>query len=162
MNWNDYLKGFVLRVMTQPEMYKKDISVQTRLHYAIGLARKSWDAINKADLPESEKQIVVNDAGVFKALIQNANLGNDKLELIARLAIKKSNGVANWIAVDPQGGVWALEKKPYLSSKGTIRWQGSIDTEGISSWLIYFVDPPTDFTKEVYNINEILFPSMDE
>lgn len=141
MNWQQFLTEFVLRTLTQIEV----IEASDEAYYiraSIRVAREAWDAIQAAELPESEK-------AKQKPITANST----DLRALARSALEASNNKARWIAIDASGGVWAYDLRPdcYEQDK---TWDNS-PTQG-SNWFVRIVAPPDDFTNELYEISKIV------
>ena len=134
--WNDFLTEFVMRAMTTHEDYFEPAD-------AVRLARRCWDAIQNAELPESEKAKQVEP--------QKANL--TELKALARTVLDFFSDDVQWIAIDANGEVWAYDLKPTIDETRS-NWDNS-DDDGVA-WEIGAVEPPEDYTKELYRISEIL------
>lgn len=105
----------------------------------ISLAREAWDAIQAAEMPESEK--AKSEAFV------------DVLEQIARRALKVSDFGAKFFAIDPDGEIWAYRLRPYIDDN---QW---ISDEEISHKVGFVITPPdwdTQWKKACYEISQIL------
>lgn len=143
MNWEQFLKEFVFRVMTNNI---HDFSPED----AARLARKAWDAIQSLELPESEKA----KQSVIVANSPNLKPSNStELKAMARTALDLFSDNADWIAIDENGRVWAYDLKPTVNELWR-NWSNSVD--GGSLWEIGTVAPPEDFTKELYEISKLL------
>lgn len=141
MNWEQFLKEFVLRAMTN-NIHEQYFSPEA----AACRAREVWDAIQSVELPESEKT---------KQLVPRSLKPSNSTELkaLARTARDLFSDEVDWIAIDPTGQVWAYDVKPTVFEPG--RWWDNSDNNG-SSWEIGAVAPPEDFTKELYEISKLL------
>ena len=136
-NWNDFLQEFVLQAMTRAEVTSAS-DEDYYLRVSIRMAREAWDAIQAAEIPDSEK---AKQAYLYD------------LRALSIEGLRLSNKEAKWIAIDSNGEVWAYTSRP-----------GCITTKGIWSniragglrWGVKQVAPPCDFTKEIYEISKIL------
>ena len=150
MNWNQFLAEFVLRAMTN-NIHEQYFSPED----AARLARKAWDAIQSAELPESEKakqapapSFVLNDT-----IAPNPPNSRD-LKVLAEKAVEVSDGIAKYIAIDKHGTVYAYKQKPIIKSDVSTCWD--ISDLRHSCWLVDHVAEPADFRNELYEISKII------
>ena len=133
-NWNDFLSEFVLRAMTNREFFE-EYSAQ----HITEFARQAWDAIQAAELPESEKA-------------QNEAMLQD-LKKMAAQALEVSNNKAKWFAIDLNGQIWAYYVCPHIEED---RWV-SIDD---NNHMIGILNTPFDWNiawkSARYEISKIL------
>ena len=133
MNWNQFLTEFVLRASTN------EFIENYTLDQVIELARRSWDAIQAAELPESEKAKV--------------DKNSYDLKLWAKKAIEYLGEKAEWIAIDSDGSVWAYDIQPiYIPMNGY--WSNAYDNG--NGTVVGAVDYVEDWTNELYEISKIL------
>lgn len=135
-NWNDFLQEFVLRTLTQIEVLEASDEAYY-IRASIRIARESWDAIQAAELPESEKAKILSKLPEIKQLAQKA--------------LEVSKGEAFWFAIDGDGEVWAFEIEPTVDEEKRA-WDNGIS----AAWQIGKVSRPYYFTKELYEISKIL------
>lgn len=102
-------------------------------------ARIVWDAIQAAELPESEKA--------------KQTKNSYDLKLWAKKAIEYLGEEAEWIAIDSNGTVWAYDVRPNCITKDG-HWSNSY-SHGYGT-TIDAVDHVEDWTKECYEISKIL------
>lgn len=76
---------------------------------------------------------------------------NEELKKMAEKAQFVSSGAANWIGIDKSGSAFAYNSKP-IRAFGDY-WQ--VMHAGDTCWKIGKVNPPADFTKEIYEISKI-------
>ena len=128
-NWNDFLQEFVLQAMTRAEV----TSVSDEDYYlrvSIRMAREAWDAIQAAELPESEK-------AKNEAVAQS-------LKDIARRALKVSDNTAKWFAIDADGEMSAYCSAPYIDRNKWVFDQGN-------SYLLGVIHVPPDLDDKLMN-----------
>ena len=147
-NWNDFLTEFVLRAMARPDVENYNFPAKWAAH----LAREAWDAIQAAELPESEKAKEA-PAPSFVPINAPAPIPSNSMELkrLAEKAILFSDGVAKFFAIDASGMVCAYSFLPVLNN-------GEWDLNDLSDdfWEIALVAPPANFRTELYEISKIL------
>ena len=136
-NWNDFLQEFVLRTLTQVEVLEASDEAYY-IRASIRIARESWDAIQAAELPESEKA---------------KQTKNYDLKLWAKKAIESLGQKAEWIAIDSDGSVYAYDIRPNCITM-TKCWSNAYNN-GNSTLVGAGVDVK-DWTKEFYEISKIL------
>ena len=106
-------------------------------------ARETWDAIQAAELPESEK-------AKNEAMLQD-------LKKMAAQALEVSNNKAKWFAIDLSGQIWAYYVCPYIEED---RWV-SIDD---NNHMIGILNTPFDWNiawkSARYEISKILFDDV--
>ena len=147
MDWNQFLTEFVLRAMTNNihEHYFSPSDAARR-------AREAWDAIQAAELPESEKAKQAPEPS-FVPINAPAPIPSNSMELkrLAEKAILFSDGVAKFFAIDASGMVCAYSFLPVLNN-------GEWDLNDLSDdfWEIALVAPPANFRTELYEISKIL------
>ena len=146
-NWNDFLQEFVLRAMTDAQILE-----QYRTDQMISLARRVWDAIQAAELPESEKA----KQSVIVANPPHLNPSNStELKAMARTALDLFSDEAKWLAIDKNGKVWAYDLKPTIdTSRNAWYWYNS--GRGGRGCEVGQVASPEDFTTELYRIDKLL------
>ena len=149
MNWNQFLTEFVLRASTN------EFIENYTLDQVIELARRSWDAIQAAEIPDSEKakqeflpSFVLTDA------IAPIPLNSGELKSLAEKAVEISEGIAKYIAIDKHGTVYAYKQKPIIKSDVSTCWD--ISDLRHPCWLVDHVAEPADFRNELYKISKLL------
>ena len=149
-NWNDFLTEYMLRAMTNREFFE-EYSAQ----HITEFARQAWDAIQAAELPESEKAkqapapsfVPINDPAPIPP--------NSKgLKVLAEKALNISIGVARYIAIDKLGTVYAYKQPPIIKSDISTCWD--ISDLKHDCWLVDYVAAPDNFRNELYEISKIL------
>ena len=136
MNWNEFLTEFVLRAMTN-NIHEQYFSPE----YAARLAREAWDAIQNAELPESEKAKLMTKPTTDFYLRCNP-INNEALIELADKAMYVSHQTATWLVIDSAGEICAYEHHPYQAAG--------------RSWYIETIAPSSDFSTTMYEIQEIL------
>lgn len=143
MSWEQFLTEFVLRAMTNnihEQYFSPDAAAQR--------AREVWDAIQTAELPESEKAkqsvIVANPPDLKPS-------NSTELKAMARTA--RDLYEAKWLAIDKNGKVWAYDLKPTVDALRNA-WDNS--SRGGRGWEVGLVALPEDFTTELYRIDKLL------
>lgn len=152
MNWEQFLTEFVLRAISHPDITTGKINapIQGILETTIYFARKSWDAIQAAELPESEKA----KQSVIVANPPHLNPSNStELKAMARTALDLFSDEAKWLAIDKNGKVWAYDLKPTIDTSRNA-WDNS--GRGGHGWEVGRVASPEDFTTELYRIDKLL------
>ena len=124
-NWNDFLIEFVLRAMTN-NIHEHYFSPSD----AARLAQLAWDAIQAAELPESEK-------AKNEAVAQS-------LKDIARRALEVSDNTAKWFAIDADGEMSAYCSAPYIDRNKWVFDQGN-------SYLLGVIHVPPDLDDKLMN-----------
>lgn len=144
-NWNDFLIEFVLRAMTNAQIIE-----QYTIKQMISLARESWDAIQAAELPESEKaKQTPAPSFVSTAGLAPIAANSPDLKELARQA-REVGDEMQWIAIDASGQVWAYDLKPDVYEPEEFWYNDAF------AWEITQVAPPADFRTELYEISKLL------
>lgn len=157
MNWEQFLTEFVLRALTQIEVLSsgdKEYYLQVSLH----TAREAWDAMQAAELPESEKakqapittELSKNMANSPKDMDNSPDLKpSNSTELRALAELAKSKGFA-WIAQDDTGVWWGYKVKPRFR-KQSQDWHSDD-----SHFAALNLPDDTDYSKQIFNVKQIL------
>ena len=136
MNWNEFLTEFVLRAMTN-NIHEQYFSPEA----AACRAREVWDAIQNAELPESEKAKLMTKPTTGFYLRCNP-INDEALIELADKAMYVSHQTATWLVIDSAGEICAYEHHPYQAAG--------------RSWYIETIAPSSDFSTTMYEIQEIL------
>ena len=150
MNWNQFLTEYMLRAMSNYQIFE-----EYKVQQMVEFARRAWDAMQAAELPESEKakqapapSFVLNDA------IAPIPLNSMELKSLAEKAVTLSENIAKYIAIDKHGTVYAYKQKPIIKSDVSTCWD--ISDLRHSCWLVDHVAEPADFRNELYQISKLL------
>lgn len=136
MNWNEFLTEFVLRATNNPGVYQ-----HYGLNQIVEAARKAWDAIQNAELPESEKAKLMTKPTTGFYLRCNP-INDEALIELADKAMYVSHQAATWLVIDSAGEICAYEHHPCQAAG--------------RSWYIETIAPSSDFSTTMYEIQEIL------
>ena len=145
MNWEQFLKEFVLRAMTN-NIHEQYFSPEA----AACRAREVWDAIQSVELPESEK---TKQAPIVANLPDLKPSNSTELKAMARTALDLYSNEAKWLAIDANGKVWTYDLKPTIDAPRNA-WDNS--GRGGRGWEVGLVALPEDFTIELYRIDKLL------
>lgn len=140
MNWEQFLTEFVLRAMTN-NIHEQYFSPKD----AASRARDVWDAIQAAELPESERA---------KQLVIAANspdlIPSNSMELKALAQLAAAQGFA-WIAQDKCGVWYGYKIKPEFREQ-LQEWR----SKGNNHWAALNLPDNTDYSKQIFNVKTIL------
>ena len=140
MSWQQFLQEFVLRTLTQIEVLEASDEAYY-IRASIRIARESWDAIQAAEMPESEKAKQMQ-IGILPTTKEQLKL----------LALEANTCGAKWIAQDKFNGMWyGYAAKPQFVQSNQ-EWQAE---PGTDYQLIELFDN-TDYSKQLFNVKEIL------
>ena len=81
-------------------------------------------------------------------------MSKEELETLAWKAISRSEGAAQYIAIDTEGTVYAYKQKPVIKSEASTVWD--ISDLKHDCWLVDYVAAPDNFRDELYEISKIL------
>ena len=139
MNWNQFLTEYMLRAMTNYQIFE-----EYKAQQMVEFARRAWDAMQAAPLPDSEKAKLA-DANNLQTMPTTK-------EQLKRIAEEAAAHGFKWIAQDKFNGMWyGYTVKPQFVYDSQ-EWR----TEPNSDYHLIEVPNDTDYSKQLFNVNELL------
>ena len=139
MNWNQFLAEYMLRAMTNYQIFE-----EYKAQQMVEFARRAWDAMQAAPLPDSEKAKLVD--------VNNLQTVPTTKEQLKRIAEEAAAHGFKWIAQDKFNGMWyGYTVKPQF-----VYDRQEWETEHNGDCYLIEVPDDTDYSKQLFNVNELL------
>ena len=139
LNWNQFLAEYMLRAMSNYQIFE-----EYKAQQMVEFARRAWDAMQAAPLPDSEKAKLV-DADNLQTVLTTK-------EQLKRIAEEAAVYGFKWIAQDKFNGMWyGYTVKPQFKEYHQ-EWQSEPGTD----YNIIEIPDTTDYSKQLFNVNELL------